>query len=269
MKNIEKKKKIVQLIGLSETKNNIVYRGLIGNEIIFPFAKKQFIEFFDDEKIYFLDNVNEKIFTLTKSSFEFANTDLNILDEIGSVFNLQKEAHKNDSFSYRFNTTVIYDSCSIAFKKCTNADYCMLFGIRREREAMSMAEDMFSGNIFYIESIWQIKLSEDFKTKIFDDPKIITTKLQTDGCYVYESGEIKIELFFSKNSEFKKTINDANVLQTINGVYTVEEDLVCCNCFTENSKRMYFTLSTSEELSDSELRKYKFFKTQPVIQNLE
>jgi hypothetical protein len=164
MNNIIKKKEISEFVALSE--NRIIGFHEIGNEIVFPFTRKQLIEINSHCKISFFDGINEKKFRLTKADFEANNQDVNILYEIGAQFNLEKILHRRDYFSYQFETKVPYDDYLINFKKCKENIFCILYSVRKEREAQSMAEDMFSGNVLYIYGIWEVELSEEFKKSL-------------------------------------------------------------------------------------------------------
>lgn len=163
MKNITTEKKIKQFVALSE--NGVISFNKIGNEVIFPFTKKQFIKI--EDNIRFFDGVNEKEFWLTRASFDVKKQSLDILYEIGSEFGLEKVLLRRDNFSYQFKSEKIYDYYLAIFKKYGKDHFCMIYGVRRERESKSMAEDMFTGNILFVFGIWKVKLSKEFEQELF------------------------------------------------------------------------------------------------------
>ncbi|MFK8299037.1 hypothetical protein ACI76O_11815 [Capnocytophaga cynodegmi] len=113
--------------------------------------------------------MNEQEFWLTKANFDVNNQYIDVLYEIGSKFGLEKVLLRRDNFSYQFKSEKIYDYYLAIFKKYGKDYFCMIYGVRREREAKSMAEDMFTGNILFIFGIWKVQLSEEFKSKIFGE----------------------------------------------------------------------------------------------------
>lgn len=141
-------------------------------EIYFPFMKKQIIRINDDGLIvdFELANIqnNTFILSLSKANFENKNIPLYILDQICDDFNLGKKVGFNpEYYSLSFKNIEGYGSCNMDFKELDNKNYVLLYATKRTREAQSMAEDYFSDDIIYVNGIWEVELSEEFKNKIY------------------------------------------------------------------------------------------------------